>query len=67
MKKREEDKEKKIWERMGERYGGKWGGRQKSDREGARGEQGGNADGHVSMGAQERFGVRDSCIIAASQ
>lgn len=41
MKKREEDKEKKIWERMGERYGGKWGGgRQKSDREGARGEQG---------------------------
>lgn len=29
MKKREEDKEKKIWERMGERYGGKWGGETK--------------------------------------
>lgn len=28
---------------------------------------GGNANGHVSMGAQERFGVKDSCIIVASQ
>ena len=38
----------------------------KSDREGAR-RRGGNADGHVSMGAQERFGVRESCIIVAGQ
>ena len=27
----------------------------------------GNADRHVSMGTQERFGVRESCIIAGSQ
>lgn len=26
-----------------------------------------SADWHVSMGAQERFGVRESCIIAAGQ
>lgn len=30
-------------------------------------ERGGNADGHVSMGAQDRFGVRESCITAAGQ
>lgn len=36
----------------------------KSDRERARRE---NADGHVSMGARERFGVRESCIIVAGQ
>lgn len=30
-------------------------------------ERGGNADGHVSMGAQERSGVRESCIIVAGQ
>ena len=26
-----------------------------------------NADSHVSMGAQERFGVSESCIIAGNQ
>lgn len=30
-------------------------------------ERGGNAEGHVSMGAQERSGVRESCIIVAGQ
>lgn len=28
-----------------------------------RGKRGGNAGRHVSMGIQERFGVRESCII----
>lgn len=30
-------------------------------------ERGGNAVGQVSMGAQERFRVRESCITAAGQ
>lgn len=64
---RRRQREKDMGEKGGEIWGKVGGVRQKSDREGARGEQGGNADGHVSMGAQERFGVRDSCIIAASQ
>lgn len=31
------------------------------------GKRRGNADWHVSMGARERFGVRESCIIGADQ
>lgn len=31
------------------------------------GKRRGNADWHVSMGAQERFGVKESCIIEAGQ
>lgn len=53
------DQEKSEKVRKGEVWDKEW--QRRSD------ERGGNADGHVSMGAQERFGVRESCIIAAGQ
>lgn len=43
------------------------GGRGVSQRAEERGRKPASADWHVSMGTQERFGVRESCIITAGQ